>query len=58
MLEESAYSTALLKARDAETDKEYIYETSEMEFVVGESSDEEESPEQMLSIILKADKDS
>ncbi len=58
VLEESAYSTALLKARDAETDKEYIYETSEMEFVVGESSDEEESPEQMLSIILKADKDS
>lgn len=52
-LEEKTSSKTILTALDAETNKEYSYESSDMEFEV--TGIAEELPSQALSIILKSD---
>ncbi|NLC45246.1 MAG: hypothetical protein GX783_13310 [Clostridiales bacterium] len=52
-LEEKTSSKTILTAFDAETNKEYSYESSDMEFEVTGLA--EELPSQALSIILKSD---
>lgn len=56
VLDKNEYSKTILTARDAETDKEYSYESSEMEFAIGGSV--EDTPGQALSILLQSDKES
>jgi hypothetical protein len=56
VLEQDTYSKTILTARDAETEREYVYESAEMEFSSGEL--QEDLPSQDLSILLQADKES
>jgi len=55
VLEEDAISKTILTARDAETQKEYVYESAEMEFTIGV---DENLPEQDLSILLRTETES
>ncbi|HHY83599.1 MAG TPA: hypothetical protein GX505_13125 [Clostridiales bacterium] len=57
VIDENTISKTILTARDAETEKEYSYEASEMEFTV-EQDTEDQGKKQELSILLKADKES
>lgn len=54
-LDEKVSSKTILTALDAETKKEYSYESSDMEFAVVGSTDD--LPKQALSIVLQSDVD-
>jgi hypothetical protein len=56
VLEQDTYSKTTLTARDAETQKEYSYESSEMEFKIGGPA--EDLPRQALSILLRTEQES
>ena len=55
VLEQDTFSKTILKARDAETQKEYVYESAEMEFKLGI---DESLPRQDLSILLRSETES
>lgn len=56
VLDKNEYSKTILTARDAETEKEYSYESAEMEFAIGETN--EDTPKQALSILLQTEQES